>query len=306
MMVFDFYDFSRYRPQLMGISMIFIMLFHAKLLPSGNVGVEFFLLISAIGLYFSLSKNAHIKSFYEKRVIRILPTYLIVAIPYFLYINKDDFSIANYLIDLSGLCIFKSHKTFWFIGQILVCYLLAPFYFKLLKYKYSIIAPFVTLVVCFMLGQCFPDLEIMLSRFAIFFLGFHIAELVFIKKQIRSAMILPIGLLAVIAIIAISYAPWYVGCKRALYFFLTVPALMLFIIVLKKCPKSIHNALIFIGGLTLEIYMLHEQMYIRILYPLFGDIVGAILSFPLSIFAAYYLNKLVNVFVNNKLCYFKR
>ena len=296
-MMFDFYDFSRYRTQLMGISMIFIMLFHTELFLSGNIGVEFFLLISAIGLFFSLKKNDQIKSFYKKRFIRILPTYLIVAIPFFLYINSDSFSIEDYLLDLSGLCIFKSRKTYWFIGQILVCYMLAPFYFKLLKYKYSIIAPFITLVVCYMLGMCFHDLEIMLSRFAIFFLGFHIAELVFYKKQIRSALILPIGLFAIIAIIAMSYVPLYVGSKRVLFFFLTVPALMLFIIVLNKCPQSIHKALIFIGGLTLEIYMLHEQMYKRILYPFFGDIVGAVLSFPLCIFVAYYLNKVVNVFV---------
>ena len=153
----------------MGVSIILIMLFHAGILRSGFVGVEFFLMISAIGLYFSLSKNQDKSAFYKKRFARVLPAYFIVAIPYFLCIQ--EFDIINYLINLTGLCILRYEPYFWFIGQILLCYLIAPFYFKLLKHKYSMFYPFIVLVACFCLGLLLPSLEIMLNRFAVFLLG---------------------------------------------------------------------------------------------------------------------------------------
>ena len=102
-MKFDFSDFSKKRSQLMGISMLLIMIFHCGLYlnsrytPFCVVGVEFFLVISAIGLFFSLSKNQDKLSFYKKRVLRILPTYLIVAAPYFAHNQK--FEIGNYLFN---------------------------------------------------------------------------------------------------------------------------------------------------------------------------------------------------------------
>ena len=62
---------SKYRSQVMGIAILWIILFHAKaqgikiphmqflnyILNHGNLGVEIFLFVSGIGMYFSLSKG---------------------------------------------------------------------------------------------------------------------------------------------------------------------------------------------------------------------------------------------------------
>ena len=59
---------SKYRTQLMGLAMLLILIFHSSidlshiniirsLKDTGDVGVDIFLLLSGIGLYFSYTKN---------------------------------------------------------------------------------------------------------------------------------------------------------------------------------------------------------------------------------------------------------
>ena len=63
-------DLSRYRTELMGISAVLIMLCHSTayidmplwfmyVLSLANIGVDFFLLLSGMGMWYSLSKLEH-------------------------------------------------------------------------------------------------------------------------------------------------------------------------------------------------------------------------------------------------------
>lgn len=60
----------------------------------GSVGVEFFIFLSGVGLYFSMTKDSRVRYFFQKRLKRILPTYLTVAVPYWIAVdivaNKED------------------------------------------------------------------------------------------------------------------------------------------------------------------------------------------------------------------------
>ena len=96
----DFSDLSRYRSELMGLAMIFVMLFHVWLPKSnpmyglvrcGNVGVDMFLFLSGIGLWFSWTGNRSLPRFFRKRYIRIYPAWLIMACLFYIpnYINTD-------------------------------------------------------------------------------------------------------------------------------------------------------------------------------------------------------------------------
>ena len=61
--------FSKYRTELMGIACLWIMLYHNRVswpaglepvrrfVDHGNLGVEFFLLLSGMGLYFAWQKR---------------------------------------------------------------------------------------------------------------------------------------------------------------------------------------------------------------------------------------------------------
>ena len=87
---------SEYRTELMGLAILWIMLFHSyrakiyffdgvkglewigKIIGFGNMGCEIFLLASAIGLTFSFRKGWNLKDFYTKRFLRLLvPTWII-------------------------------------------------------------------------------------------------------------------------------------------------------------------------------------------------------------------------------------
>ncbi len=75
-------NISRYRGELMGAAMLFIILFHVALPREdaffglrrmGNVGVDMFLFLSGIGLWFSWMKNPSAKHFFIRRYLRIYP-----------------------------------------------------------------------------------------------------------------------------------------------------------------------------------------------------------------------------------------
>lgn len=80
---------STYRSELMGYSILWIMMLHftfTQVKPLGFIaqygfaGVEIFMMVSGFGLFFSLEKDASLKHFYKKRLLRIFPTYYILGI----------------------------------------------------------------------------------------------------------------------------------------------------------------------------------------------------------------------------------
>ena len=86
-------NISRYRGELMGAAMLFIILFHVALPREnaffglrrmGNVGVDMFLFLSGIGLWFSWMKNPSAKHFFIRRYLRIYPAWLIIACLYYI------------------------------------------------------------------------------------------------------------------------------------------------------------------------------------------------------------------------------
>lgn len=79
---------SKYRTQLMGFAMLWIMIYHIgidvtflnPITRSGYLGVDIFIFLSAYGLYHGFKKYSSIKIFYKKRILRILPTYYLVLL----------------------------------------------------------------------------------------------------------------------------------------------------------------------------------------------------------------------------------
>ena len=81
---------SKYRKELMGLATLWIVLLHGtawfssflmgEIKASGYCGVDGFLFLSAVGLYFSWQNHPEdIRSFYCRRFIRIMPAYLIIV-----------------------------------------------------------------------------------------------------------------------------------------------------------------------------------------------------------------------------------
>ena len=91
-------NISRYRGELMGAAMLFIILFHVGLSRGdpfyglrrcGNVGVDMFLFLSGVGLWYSWTKNPSFTHFFKRRYLRIYPVWLLMASLYYVpdYLN---------------------------------------------------------------------------------------------------------------------------------------------------------------------------------------------------------------------------
>lgn len=140
---------SRYRPELMGLAMLWVMLFHAYefhfgvgLLDAfkelGFGGVDMFILLSGLGLYGSLVRRREepLRAYFLRRCGRILPAYWLVVGLYSLWLRlQGRISLSVGLWSLSTLHYwFHIPGSFnWYVPAILALYLLAPFWVRLLE-----------------------------------------------------------------------------------------------------------------------------------------------------------------------------
>lgn len=97
-MQFSWKLLSKYRTEIMGISALWILVFHLitqklikldvlsellGILTHGNLGVDIFLLLSGMGLYCSYKKlEENTLVFYKKRLKRLLIPYLFISLIY--------------------------------------------------------------------------------------------------------------------------------------------------------------------------------------------------------------------------------
>lgn len=140
---------SRFRSELMGLAILWVMLFHAYqlkfnvlLLDSiralGFAGVDVFILLSGLGLYVSFSKRGHEPFFryFARRCVRILPAYWLVVGAYSLWlVLRGRIGLSVLLWNLSTLHYwFHIPGSFnWYVPAILLFYLLAPLLAKGLR-----------------------------------------------------------------------------------------------------------------------------------------------------------------------------
>ncbi|MBQ6299249.1 MAG: acyltransferase [Bacteroidales bacterium] len=296
-----FHDFSTYRSALMGVAIVFIMATHSigRFALYGNIGVEWFLIVSAIGQFYSLSKDQHLGHYYKRRFTRILPTYLIVAIPFFILRSYPSFQ--DFIIRITGLNLFFwGERIFWFVTLIVICYLLAPFYFKLIqRFKGSFILPFLLVAITFPLSYHLPKTEILVTRLPIFFLAMNLGKLVYEKKTIedKTACIACyiLSFLAFLAVVLINYSGTRVQIHRFVYFFCGIPSLF-FILTLVQLFSFSKGILSFIGNVSYEIYLLHESIILALclMLPL-PKVVNVLISYVLAIAFAYLLHSLVSL-----------
>ena len=126
---------STYRNVLMGLEILLIIIFHftedCRLydvryggwvewfdIYIHSSGVDMFLLLSGMGLYFSMKKGTGQKAFYRKRFEKILIPYVIVAVPAWFWLDliQEKNGILAFLADVSFVSFFFQEKRwFWYI-----------------------------------------------------------------------------------------------------------------------------------------------------------------------------------------------
>lgn len=141
----------------MGVASIMVVLHHfvvelypdlhipgvTVILGRGNIGVDIFLLVSGMGLWFSMSKDDNTKRFYLKRIRRVLLPALVITLPYWIWFDLffQRSGIFRFVLDWTGLS-FWTHgvTTTWYVSFIIICYLFYPLIFRLQKKNRSLIS----------------------------------------------------------------------------------------------------------------------------------------------------------------------
>lgn len=288
-------NISRYRGELMGAAMLFIILFHVGLSRGdpfyglrrcGNVGVDMFLFLSGVGLWYSWTKNPSLTHFFKRRYLRIYPVWLLMASLYYVpdYLNHGGHS--NSVVDMLGDILINwdfwlhDELTFWYVPAIMMLYTFAPAYMKLITrwpmYRWL---PLLMVVWCVMVQWVLPihravgHIEIFWSRVPIFFIGINMGRSVKEQRTLEgSALWLLLLAFAMtfgtsVYLEQVSHGRFPLFVERMLYIPFTVTGVLLLNYVFSRMPQCVNRFLRLVGALSLEVYLLHVQFVLLHIEP---------------------------------------
>ena len=287
-------NISRFRGPIMGAAMLFVILFHVNLSRGdmfyglrrcGNVGVDIFLFLSGVGLWYSWTKGGReggfwqkTMAFYKRRLVRIYPVWLIMASLFYIpdYINGGGHSKT--LVDLLGDILINwdfwlhDELTFWFIPAIMMLYLVAPFYMLLIqRHPFYRWLPVVTVVWCVMIQWVIPihqavgHIEIFWSRIPIFLIGINMGQHVKEKQTIDGQ---GVWLLIIIFLMTfgtsiyleqVRHGRFPLFVERMLYIPFTITAVLLLNRIFRRTPQWFNAFCAFVGSVSLEAYLIHSN-----------------------------------------------
>ena len=307
---FNLFAISEARNVIFGIATLWIGLFHSDYLNdtisfyikndfiaeplkfirgTGNVGVDMFLFLSGIGLYFSFTKDSHVLSFWKKRLMRVLPSAFLIATFYFSlrYVNGRFSSGPLYYVLRETFLYFfvKGERVFWFISLILLMYLVFPIFYKIIdKWKaWGMIGLVVVIVagtfaVRAIAPGVYSNVEIALCRIPVFVIGIWAGRFVMEKKEIDRrwlwlVLAVAVGMLVLMAnynAIVKAIVPGYTKEMETMYIFIYRYAacpLGIALVVLDSfiCTELRHrgkanllrNFFEFVGMYSMEYYMIY-------------------------------------------------
>lgn len=330
-------DISKYRQTLMGIAMVGVMFSHWYGFQSINTGVFFLLssflvklvftegllFLSGFGLYYSFSNNSNIKSFYVKRVHRLFIPFLVLSIPLYTFflIYKDNYSFVIYIEQLTTVYFWikGNYGGMWYVAVSLFLYLLLPFAYRYLFYKYELL-PIVRRALLLIVGVyvinvildiLFPDyfekIAIGSTKIPIFFLGVLFGYCV--KNKLLSSKIYALLVLSFFVIyLGLSFFKednqWIsrlCGTTQKLFF---MPLIcLLFNLLHRSCVvRYIIKIFDWFGKYSLELYILHLHFYMFLSQGFLSDNISIQLQATIPMVVAVVLcvpvNRLI-AFVNN-------
>lgn len=295
---------SKYRTEIYGMATIMIMVFHSEhfihipgiigqLTACLNYGVDIFLLISGICLYFSFSKDNNYGSFMRKRCDRTLIPYLIIGLFFWIWRYLiAEVSIPDLLYNISGMSLFILKRdgylaigepVIWYVGFILVMYAVYPViynsFFKTTETKrkinFAVIIGGSFVITLFLKAYTpasFEEAEIFLTRVPVFITGCYLGKAVKEKKKISICdyiffvIFIPlrvitklIGTDAVLTHRYLGLFAAFLVCFAFVFFAEITSSIRFISVPLKKI-------LSFFGNLSLEIYIIHVLIYDVVLY----------------------------------------
>lgn len=260
----------------------------------GDAGVDIFLFLSGFGLYCSYSKKTT-KSFYIKRFLRIVPTFLVFYVLHVIIKDNYGFNITSFFLTL--------FFDYWYILFILIAYFLYPIIYRFLKLGGAYF-----LIICLILSLSYivfdyftkggSQLTVYASRVPIFIIGSLFA---YRKEMMNNGLILTMCL--VIGICAMILIPMEYKCFRRLFYLpLILGVLPLLCRVSKVVPISIKNGIEYLGGISLEFYLVHCLIMVAFIVPLYSlyssQTMTIITILGITVIISFLLHVLMTPFTN--------
>ena len=292
----DFSDLSRYRGELMGIATLMVVMFHIGVQRTspffglhriGNSGVDIFMLVSGIGMWYSWTKstNPSTMQFFKRRYARIYPVWIIVALAFY---GMDYLTVrqrSTSLVDLAGDVLLNwgywlnADYSFWYIPAIMMLYIFTPAYLRLIirhpVYRWlPVLAMVWSCVVQWVppVHGAVGHVEAFWSRIPIFLLGINLGQAVKENRTIEGGGVwMPVVTFVFTLGVSIYLEQFYYGryplfIERMIYIPMVISGALVVVSLLNHAPGWLNWSLAYVGTLSLEVYLVHEHfvhVYVR-------------------------------------------
>ena len=307
---FNLFAISEARNVIFGLATLWIGLFHSNYLTlerytnnqflidvfrnfrgSGNIGVDMFLFLSGVGLFFSFTKDSRVGSFWKKRLLRVLPPAFLIAVVYFSlrYVHGRETGLLAYFSRVTFTYFFISgERVFWFISLILALYIVFPIFYRIIdRFRLwgmlgTVAAIIVLSFLCRAIAPGFYSMwEIALCRVPSFVIGIWAGKFIMEKKEIDSRWLWAfLGLFIVFMTLLINYTPiikalvpGYTKEQETMYIFFyrycgSIAAMALVVLLSWICTSIRHagrgnvlrNFFEFVGMYSMEYYMIYLNL----------------------------------------------
>ena len=260
--------YSKYRTQIMGFAAIMIILCHIrgvdysnipfleKLLWFGNYGVELFLFVSGIGMYYSLTKeDRSLVQWYKRRYVRIAIPFLLIAVSIYplRIIANIPASLSDFLLYITTLEFWLHHRGAWYVAMLFPLYFLTPYIVKVINTSKARVITASVLIILLLGFSYLPlgnvivrNMQFVTLRVPVFILGIGVAPYVRHKQRINA---LSMCFIVLVGLLLCHYCTFSLGGGLAIICLLG--SIMAFIC---KC-KPINKILSFMGNMSLESYL---------------------------------------------------
>ena len=331
---------SRYRSQLMGVFCLWIMVHHSNTVCTwprvleplrmfgvrGHIGVDAFLILSGVGLYYAYSKltatvpNAgrRLGQFYYRRFVRLFIPYLLLAAPYFAWVAwilKRE-GVSRFLLDFFQLSLpLRGEHALWYIAALTLFYLLYPLIFRLQEKPASVLGKagsrasvtvlmcFAAVLMCWLTARFFPkfygNCEIMLARLPVFILGCALGKWVKEDKPVPSGAVLGAAAFMFIYVYVFAGAaksmPLWMRLSDSAFALAAVLVFAWAFCKLDAC-RGLQKIFSFCGERSLELYLTHvmaRRIWLAYLPKNLWDKWGA-LSYLCILLAAFIVSVIVH------------
>lgn len=285
-------DLSTYKGEVYGFCAVWIMLFHCHLcgvyyngsnpvlkvmwtlINRGNMGVDIFLALSGVTLYFAYSGHeGDLGRFIKRRVIRLVLPVLLIYGGYWIWDLIRSGNVYTFLLRISTLEFWVAGKQkIWFVSFILVCYVIYPYIYTFLKGSRkrstctALLMIVAVMVMTYAIREKYRDFystyEIAMTRLPVFLLGCWAGRFVKEKAQMPR-WVVPLAYLS--ALLCVYIYVWGTPPKsmwgRYFYMF-SGAAFSLVAVHLFKNMKfgRLHCFFRFFGNISLECYLAHIML----------------------------------------------